>query len=496
MNTRDLLTQPVWDGNELGHAIPDSTHAVSVALPRWRDVVGYEEKDPEVIRRLTSGYPRFVIHPLVASLVETLDQSAANCLPFPSLRVAETCAAFVRRWAGASASVHAAPGFHAVITNAEGAATLKAFWQHTGLIVSSRQAQAILAGRPEVSDATAVRESLRQQLAGFYDCAPDDVFLTPTGMAAMFTALEALKARAPGLPTAQLGFPYVDTLKLQQKIGHGGVLLHHLDKVETELRELLRTQPLAGCFCELPGNPLLGSADVRQVTPILREQRVPLVVDDVVATPFNIDLSRHADLIATSLTKFIAGTGDVMGGALICNPHSPYHRELKSLVRRQHEELLWGGDAVVLEKQALDFPERMKRHNQNGLWLAEQLRAHPAVDKVWYPKWEFSEVYESVRRPAGGWGALVTFLPRQAETQSPKIFDALRICKGPSLGTVFTLACPFTLLAHYSELEWAESCGVSRHLIRVSAGLEDPAELWQRFEQALNAPTVAPATRR
>ena len=88
MNTRDLLTQPVWDGNELGHAIPDSTHAVSVALPRWRDVVGYEEKDPEVIRRLTSGYPRFVIHPLVASLVESLDQSAANCLPFPSLRVA------------------------------------------------------------------------------------------------------------------------------------------------------------------------------------------------------------------------------------------------------------------------------------------------------------------------------------------------------------------------------------------------------------------------
>ena len=78
MNTRDLLTQPFWDGNELGHAIPDSIHAVSVALPRWRDVVGYEEKDPEVIRRLTSGYPRFVIHPLVASLVDTLDQSAAK----------------------------------------------------------------------------------------------------------------------------------------------------------------------------------------------------------------------------------------------------------------------------------------------------------------------------------------------------------------------------------------------------------------------------------
>jgi cystathionine gamma-synthase len=54
---------------------------------------------------------------------------------------------------------------------------------------------------------------------------------------------------------------------------------------------------------------------------------------------------------------------------------------------------------------------------------------------------------------------------------------------------VFTLACPFTLLAHYTELEWAESCGVSRHLIRISVGLEDPEDLWQRLEQALTEPS-------
>ena len=50
---------------------------------------------------------------------------------------------------------------------------------------------------------------------------------------------------------------------------------------------------------------------------------------------------------------------------------------------------------------------------------------------------------------------------------------------------MFTLACPFTLLAHYTELEWAESCGVSRYLIRISVGLEDPDDLWQRLETAL-----------
>ena len=75
--------------------------------------------------------------------------------------------------------------------------------------------------------------------------------------------------------------------------------------------------------------------------------------------------------------------------------------------------------------------------------------------------------------------------PRQAEASAPRIYDRLAFCKGPSLGTVFTLACPFTLLAHYTELDWAESCGVSRYLIRISAGLEDPEDLWQRMEDAL-----------
>jgi cystathionine gamma-synthase len=127
-----------------------------------------------------------------------------------------------------------------------------------------------------------------------------------------------------------------------------------------------------------------------------------LVADDVLATPFNVDLTGHADLIATSLTKFIVGTGDAMGGALICNPRSPLYHELKPMMRSQHEELLWGEDAAVLESQARSLPDRMKRHNQNGLLLAERLRKHPAVERVWYPKWEFGEAYEAVRRRDGG----------------------------------------------------------------------------------------------
>ena len=61
MSTRDLYQNPVWKAEELGRPIPDSVHAVSMALPRWEDVVGYEEKHPETLDHLGSGYPRFVI---------------------------------------------------------------------------------------------------------------------------------------------------------------------------------------------------------------------------------------------------------------------------------------------------------------------------------------------------------------------------------------------------------------------------------------------------
>ena len=486
MSVRNLLLDPIWRAEELGRSIPDSLHAVSVALPRWQDVVGYEEKWPEVVSRLQNGYPRFVIHQLVQALAGRLG-GGRPCLPFPSARVARLCADFIQSQSGEVAEVVAGEGAFGVVTCAAGGDALKAFWQHTGLIVSTRQASALLAGQESGGDLPDLRGSLRRQLAELYGCAEDDVFLQPTGMAAQFAGLRAVLARSPGLPTLQIGFPYVDTLKLQEKFGVGVTLLHDLERAAADLAALLAKGGLAGCFCEIPGNPLLGSADLREITPLLRAQGIPLVVDDVVATPVNIDLSGHADLIATSLTKYFAGSGDAMGGALICNPRSPLYTQLKPLVISQHEELLWGADAQVLESHIGSFAGRMRRHNDNGLVIAERLRRHPKIAQVWYPKWSFGGAYEAVRRPDGGWGSLVTFLPKDAESSAPRIYDHLAVCKGPSLGTDFTLACPFTLLAHYTELEWAEACGVPRYLIRISVGLEDPDELWQRIDAALQA---------
>lgn len=494
MSAFELLAAPRWRAGDLGAPLPDSPHAISVAMPRWADVVGYEEKRPETMANLRSGYPRFLVHPRVRAVAEAL-APGRPCLPFPSPRAAERAAGFVRAQTGAPVEFIRRGAVTGVVTDATGEPALKAFWQHTGLILSTRQAEAWLAGRGEPAEAPEIRAALRHQLAALYDCTPEDVFLYPTGMAAQYAALRAAQARRPGRPTAQLGFPYVDTFKLQQRCGAGAVLLHRLDRLTADLEALLARGPLAACFCEIPGNPLLGSADLRRVTPLLRVHGVPLVADDAAATPVNVDLGAHADLIATSLSKFFVGTADAMGGAVICPPRSPWHEELHARLAAEHEELLGGEDAAVLAARLRDFPERMARHNRHGQLVAERLRAHPAVERVWYPRWEFSESYEAVRRPGGGWGALITFQPRHAASAAPRIYDRLEVCKGPSFGTIFTLACPFTLLAHYTELDWAEACGVSRHLIRISVGLEDPEELWARLERAL-ATAEAPAETR
>lgn len=485
MSRRDLLTEPAWQGADLGAPLPDSPHAVSVALPRWQDVVGYEEKKPEVISKLALGYPRFVIHPQVQELAKQIGPGY-SCLPFPSLTVAKIAAAYVRHAAKTSTNVVLGKGVFGVVTDASGAQALKDFWQHAGWIVSSRRAQAALEGRRENTDeAVEARKELTQRLAELYDCAPDDVLLTPTGMAAQFAAFRILLDRCPEQRTVQLGFPYVDTLKIQQKFGVGAHLVTQLEDCEQQLAKILSAEPLAAVFAELPGNPLLGCADLNKLTPLLRQYGVPLVADDVIATPFNLNLGPHADLITTSLTKYIVGSCDAMGGALICNPRSPYYAELKAAARAQHEDLLWGEDAVIHATRSRDFVDRMKRHNANGLFIAEKLRAHPSVAKVWYPKWENAEAYETIRRPEGGYGALLSFLTKSDATTAPRVFDALQVSKGPSFGTLFSLASPFTLLAHYHELDWAESCGVPRNLIRLGVGLEDPNDLWARIDLAL-----------
>ena len=68
MSERNLLQEPCWQGSDLGHPLPDHPHAVSMALPRWRDVIAYEEHEPACRSALQTIYPRFGLHPFLQEL--------------------------------------------------------------------------------------------------------------------------------------------------------------------------------------------------------------------------------------------------------------------------------------------------------------------------------------------------------------------------------------------------------------------------------------------
>ncbi|HCI91368.1 MAG TPA: hypothetical protein DHV60_02290, partial [Verrucomicrobiales bacterium] len=82
------------------------------------------------------------------------------------------------------------------------------------------------------------------------------------------------------------------------------------------------------------------------------------------------------------------------------------------------------------------------------------------------------------------YGGLISFVLKNRK-KTPRFYDALRISKGPSLGTEFSLACPYTMLAHYDEMEWVEGCGLDKYLIRISIGIEDTNDLLSRMSEAL-----------
>ena len=118
------------------------------------------------------------------------------------------------------------------------------------------------------------------------------------------------------------------------------------------------------------------------------------------------------------------------------------------------------------------------------LKFKKKLENHHAIRTVFHP--ENCPNFNSILKRDGGYGCLLSFELKGNIQKTKKFYNALELSKGPSLGTQYSLICPYVLLAHYNELEWASSCGVPSNLIRVSVGLEDHNHLWNVFLKALN----------
>jgi cystathionine gamma-synthase len=478
---------------DLGQPIPATRHAVSVCLPTWADNLGYERGEARVVGQMQCGYPRFFLHPDVQALFRACEEKFAAagecCFAFPSRRVAERCVQFVRANKKIDAQIHPYGDESVFCVSVDVAARdeIKAYWQHTGQIVSSRKAERILAHRPLTMDGATEKAAIRERVANLMNVDGGNVWLFPSGMAAIETAFRAFQRLRPESKSVQFGFPYVDSLKVQERCGRGVHFFPRGDANElTQLGQVAAAEPLLGLFCEFPGNPLLASADLRRIDGLAQRYDFPVLVDDTLGALVNVAVLPVADVVTCSLTKFFSGAGDVIGGSLVLNPRRPNAGRLREALVAEYEDLLDPEDAVVLERNSRDCVERVTRINQTAEQLCDALSKHPLVERIDYPKYRDRENYRAFLRPDGGYGGLFSVLLKAAERTAPRFFDALQIAKGPNLGTNFSLCCPYTILAHYNELDFVERCGISRYLVRVSVGLEAADSLISRFMEALS----------
>lgn len=494
---RNVFLDPCWLESDLGKPLPDSAHACSVCLPTWQGNIDYEEGVPSVVEKLEAGYPRFVINPLVNAWHRlVLDKHGRKgdvaALAFCDAAAAKRCAEFVHQEVGSRRSVRVTGS--AVILGEQAMSAATHYWRYAGDGISSRVADALTTGQrlsEAAEDGASARAAVRERIADeYHGVSPEDVFLFPSGMAAIAGAHRVLQSLVPGGRFVQVDFPYVDALRVQRHFGARRSEFLHVDRdgrPPQPYDDCLSSGDVAGVFVECPSNPLLRCVDVDELSSVTRHHGVPLVIDDTVSSSRNVDVIGRSDMVTTSLTKWWSGAGDVMAGAVVLNPHGPRYERIKAAMDDAALPLLSDLDAIHLAPLTIGYAERVETSSGSARELVNWLADHPAVERVWHPLTETVENYEKIRRADGGWGALFSMTLHGGEESAARFFDALELNKGPSLGTNFTLVCPYVLLAHYDELDWAGELGAPRDLVRVSVGGEPVDELIAKFERALAA---------
>ncbi|KAJ3103487.1 hypothetical protein HDU97_010070 [Phlyctochytrium planicorne] len=343
--------------------------------------------------------------------------------------------------------------------------------QHAKTVLKKRIAGVL--GDDDKVQGTA-NDSVAYKLRNLDSVNESHVFLFPSGMSAIYNAHRLITKLRPSQKTVQFGFPYLDTLKIQERFGSGCHFFGNGDQNDLEeLQALLESgsSSISALFCEFPSNPLLKSVDIRKLRDLANKHNFLIVIDETIGNFVNVSVLEFADIVVSSLTKIFSGDCNVMGG---------------STINQIFEDNVWCEDAVFLERNSRTFVDRIKVINENAILLANYLDSHPKVVQVHYPLFTDRPMYDSVRRNDGGYGGLLSII-LEDEASAKRFYDNLHVAKGPSLGTNFTLASPYTILAHYTELDWAKTFNVCRWLVRVSVGLEPSEELVQTFAKALDS---------
>lgn len=305
-----------------------------------------------------------------------------------------------------------------------------------------------------------------------------------SGLAAEATILFALLK--PGDHVIGFDDLYGGTKRLfHQWEANYGITVSLVDATQpVQIREAIRPETKL-IWLESPSNPLLKVCDIHAISQIAHTHNLLVVVDNTFLSPyFQNPAELGADIVVHSITKYIAGHSDVIGGAIMLNDKTLYEKFKFS--QNSLGVVPSPFDCYLVLRGLKTLSLRMERHQSNAMEIATYLENHPKVDRVYYPGLKSHPQYEIGLRQASGFGGMLSFEIKGGEKEAVQFLESLELFTlAESLGGVESLIEHPALMTHASiTAKEREQAGIKDSLIRVSIGVEDKADLIADLEQA------------
>ena len=266
-------------------------------------------------------------------------------------------------------------------------------------------------------------------------------------------------------------------------IEHDSFQADHLEELEPLIKPNTKV-----IYVETPANPTMVLVDLAEVAKIAHRHGAKVFVDNTFATPYNTNpLDLGVDVVIHSLTKYIGGHGDLLGGAVISND-TEFLRQCRLGTLMHFGAVMAPFTAFLVCRGMKTLGVRMRQHNENALKIARWLEADPRIETVRYPFLESNPQYDIAKKQMRGGGGMTSFDVKGGLEAGKKFINSLKLCTlAVSLGDTETLVEQAAAMTHTMiPKEVREAAGITDGMIRMSVGLEDPDDIIADLDQALS----------
>ncbi|MBT8377795.1 MAG: aminotransferase class I/II-fold pyridoxal phosphate-dependent enzyme [Ignavibacteria bacterium] len=239
-------------------------------------------------------------------------------------------------------------------------------------------------------------------------------------------------------------------------------------------------------YVETPGNPTLCISDLEAISKIAHNHGAKVVVDNTFMSPaLQNPIAFGADVVMHSLTKFLNGHADVVGGIIVVKDEDTYKHFRKTL--NQLGGVIDPFNSFLVHRGLKTLGLRMQKHCENAQKVAEWLEKHPLVKSIRYPGLKSHPHYNIGKKQQKGSGGMITFEVEGGLEAGKILMNSVKLCQlAVSLGGVESLIQHPASMTHFSMGKEARlSGGITDGLVRISVGIENANDLIVDLEQAL-----------